>query len=1775
MVTQAQLNKAIQKKNSATLSVAQIEGLIKGHSTTPLDKFQANVYKQKLDELYSDLCGLYDTIFEGCDPAEVPNHEKERADVLAKVMLAQAGVLAIQEQLNPQPQQQQSPAGGGGSGSVAGLRLPKLDLQKFSGDILEWRSFKDLYIASVHQAQMTAAQKMQYLKSLLGPEPLSAIQSIPITDANYPVALKVLLDRYDDNKLLTTSYLKNLFSQPYMKEESASALRKLWDTTIECERNLKALGWPTEHWGIILVHVVSQRLDSESRKLWETQTKSIADLTTAKMETFVKERAQALEAMKTSRKPLEKKPEKNVNPPKKQAAASHMSVKNGCGFCNQDHPSMRCDSFTKLSVPERKALVKKHNMCFNCLGKGHSYNACKSRNCGKCGTKHHTMLHEDNHSGGTIQQTTQVEDKTPAGESSSPSQQQQSVTTHCGGSTADASKVLLATATILIQDGGGSYQRCRALLDPGSQASFVSESCVHRLRLKRKKTELHVTGVSDQSYSTAKSCVDLNISSPRDTNFSAASVAYVLPRVTTLIPTTAVNPTGWRSLLGLELADANYHTPSEVDVLLGADIYYACIKEGIIPSIDGAPTAQQTVFGWVIAGPAHTGDTSSVVCHHTHAISDDLLRKFWELEEVPTASKLTVEEEECERHFVDNHTRDESGRYVVRLPFKGMCKPLGNSYNQARRRFFSLERRLSNNPPLKEQYTAFIGEYLALKHMHEVAVPDLYPEESFCYFLPHQAVVREDSSTTKLRVVFDASAKTSMGNSLNDNLLVGPQCQSDLFSILLRFRQYPIALKADVEKMFRQVNVFPEDQPFQRILWRADPKEPLKQYQLSTVTYGTASAPFLAARAMIQLFMDEESNFPDASEVARRDFYVDDLMTSVPNEALALELQRDLIKMMQRGGFPLRKWCSNSAAVLTAVPPDYREPKLSLSIDADAKEESPIKTLGVQWSASTDIFRFSVKLKEWSTTTRRTVLSDTARLFDPLGWLAPVTVLAKMTFQELWKLDLSWDDDLPDEDQRDSTRNRWLRFRSELPCLEQVVIPRCFSLPKAIVYELCGFSDASEKAYGAVIYMRSISSNREVKVSLVTAKTRVAPTKVISLPKLELCGAELLAKLLKTVKNELTVPISHVHAWTDSTIVLCWLSTDPWKLKTFVCNRVSSIQRQLPREHWKHVRGLENPADPASRGLMPSELVTCALWWKGPSWLSSPQLPQQEEDQPDMDEVVQEFKKTAMVNKVTIVEPIIKRFSTLDKVKRVMAYVLRYIAVKANRCFFAPHSGINLSLVQRDSFVNAPHHGINSSEVTRNSYFNVPHCGIDHSSIKGDLTVSELLNAFYMIVYVVQREVFASEIQCIVDNDPLPRKSKLIGLKPIIDVNGLVRVGGRLAKSDLSYEVKHPLILPRDHPVTSLVLRHYHLSLLHGGPTLMLSTLRQHGIWILQAKQQCRSTTSRCVRCVRHRASTLSQAMADLPGDRLKIGYAFEIAGVDYAGPFLVKQIHGLTRKQWKIYVAVFVCFSTKAVHLEPVRDLTTEAFIATLRRFCSIRGRPSCVYSDNATNFKGASRELQELKKFEEDALVQREITDQGITWKFIPASAPHFGGLWEAAVKSMKRHLVRVVGQNVLKFDEFDTLLHQVSACLNSRPLCPQSADPEDLSYLTPGHFLIMRAPLSLPDPDVSEVPTNRLSNWQDVQQKLQSFWKTWKEDYVHSLQQRNKWQGDQANVKVGDICIIKEDCVKPQLWKMGRIIAIHPGSDGKVRVATVRTDAGEVKRPIVKLCVLPTSG
>ena len=601
MVSQAQLNKALQKKNSAGLIVAQLEGTISNHSTTPLNKFSVKKYNETLKELYDEIRESYQTIFEGCDPSEKTTHETESAELVEKVLQAQIALMEIEEKLNPGASHNQQNAS---SSTSVTMRLPKLNIEKFSGDILEWRSFKDLFEAAVDRSTISAAQKLQHLKSLLSSEPLQSIQGISITDANYHIAWKILCDRYDDNKLLKASYIETLLYQPSVKEESSVALRKLLDTTAQCERNLEALGCPTDQWGDLILHVMSRNLDSETRKLWDIYIADKSTITVDLMVKFVGQRCQSLESRRDMKK-SEKVPTPQ-NSGKKQAA-SHVATTSKCELCCQDHFIWMCETFVSASPCERSTLVKQHNLCYNCLRSGHMASKCRSRNCGRCGKRHNTLLHEDKSSEAS-ENTVHDEEKTEGPSSD----QAQASSHHAGCKPTDTSKVVLATASILVKDRQGKFQECRALLDPGSQATFMSQACVKRLRVKLSPTYLQVTGVNGGESFVTHSCATINIGSRLDDEFSASAVVYVLPHVSTLMPTVPLNTSKFSSFDKLEPADSNFHTPGDIDILIGADLFYDFLREGFIRTQLGGPIAQNTVFGWVIAGPSSDIDLPTI-----------------------------------------------------------------------------------------------------------------------------------------------------------------------------------------------------------------------------------------------------------------------------------------------------------------------------------------------------------------------------------------------------------------------------------------------------------------------------------------------------------------------------------------------------------------------------------------------------------------------------------------------------------------------------------------------------------------------------------------------------------------------------------------------------------------------------------------------------------------------------------------------------------------------------------------------------------------------------------------------------------------------------------------------------------------------------------------------------------------------------------------------------------------------------------------------------------
>lgn len=412
-------------------------------------------------------------------------------------------------------------------------------------------------------------------------------------------------------------------------------------------------------------------------------------------------------------------------------------------------------------------------------------------------------------------------------------------------------------------------------------------------------------------------------------------------------------------------------------------------------------------------------------------------------------------------------------------------------------------------------------------------------------------------------------------------------------------------------------------------------------------------------------------------------------------------------------------------------------------------------------------------------------------------------------------------------------------------------------------------------------------------------------------------------------------------------------------------------------------------------------------------------------------------------------------------------------------------------------------------------------------------------------------------------------------MNPFIDGYGLLRVGGRLGNSDLSFDQQHPIILPNKHQVVTNVIRDAHEKTIHGTELLTLAYLR-HRFHIPRASEKVRNLIHSCIICFRFAKQQQEFLMGTLPKDRVNLARAFQHSGVDYAGPITVKAYKGRCKKFSKSYVALFICLCTKAIHLEIVSDLSSQSFLAAFKRFVGRRGRCQRLYSDNGTNFVGADRILQnDILLAEQTWKSDLDISfkDSNTEWHFIPPATPHFGGLWEAGVKSIKSHLKKTIGDSILTYEELSTILIQIEAVLNSRPLCPITNNQNEFNILTPGHFLIGEPLVAPPERNFELDRKSHIERWNHIQLTYQRFAKLWKRDYLNNLQNRPKGLKTSTHYKEGDLVLLAEDDVPPTTWPTMIIDKTHPGTDMVVRVVTLRSSTGKtLKRPVTKLRRLP---
>lgn len=1589
-------------------------------------------------------------------------------------------------------------------------RLPDIPLPQFSGDFQYWPTFRDRFNALVDQrAGLSKIDKMYYLLGCLRGPASDAICGIPVSAENYDLAWSTLTTRFHRPRMVATSLIEKLFNAPVSNQESLHDLNIFVSTFDESICLLNSLNIP-DMGSFILFSMAFRCLAISDRKLFESSCSSDYP-TVRELLDFVRSRISILENVGDSRKVIsESKSFKQVakntfrkSPPTSMMLTKPSSSSQGvCHCCTGKHTLDVCNLFQSWSVDKRNEWTREKRLCFTCLSDKHWSNKCRSKTrCDKCSRKHHRLLH-----GATIVQP--ADSATPSDDSVCAAAVLPQVN--------NSSPALLGTALVHVRDHAGTWQTVRALVDCASQISAITVACSDRLGLKSTKWTSPVSGLAGTPVLNVKGRVECQVL-PRFSTEPVLTVdAWIFPEITSNMPKKPLPKDIKCRYSHFALADPNFDVSSPVELLLGADVYPSIVDGRKSTIANDIPSAFHSIFGWILIGPVGSSVANSLqsLPVSLNVSIETLMDKFWSIEEPATAPSSFTEEGQCEEMFCAKYTRLPSGRFVVPLPVRQPMSDLvfPRSRELAIKRFESLERKLSADPQLHKLYSEFMSDYLTSGHMSCAKSPGLY-------IIPHHAVYRSNDSDKKIRVVFDASAQTSVGSALNSCLFQGPKLQQDIIDVLTRFRTFKFAFTSDICKMYRQILVLPEYRPLQHILWRSSPHDKLVEYELNTVTYGMNCSPFLALR-VLQAIADEDC---DGVETVRdallRQTYVDDICVGADTEEEAMALQAQLVSTLNKSGMELKKWSSNLPTILEAVPCTSRSMTPMLF---DKTDGSYTKVLGLQWLPSGDHFCCALQGDTVPIFTKRGVLSLIARIFDPLGLFAPAIFRAKRIMQRTWASKLSWDELLPTEIKAD-----WSLFVSDLPVLASFRVPRYINTSTNSKCYLLGFCDASQYGYAAVVYVRILSASRESSTFLLGTKTKLAPLTPLTVPRLELNAALLLARWMNRLKTVLEPQLNvlGVYAWTDSSIVLSWLTSPHESFKVYVSNRLHQVVSLLPECTWSHVRSENNPADCASRGVMPSKLSSLYLYWHGPEFIRDDSIHWNVGTQLIPLNELPETRPVSMV--IHSDDPPVEwfnKFSSYDHLIRVVARLYRFV----NRC--------------------RRHHEKYPEYITR----------------------LELDNAVQSVVIESQRCHFSSLSRELshghrISSRPLAR------LCPFFDDNHVIRVGGRIRQSSLNYESKHPILLAKGSYLALLIARRWHKITCHAGPRILTAMISRI-FWIMSIRSILHEVCRKCTVCIRFDARPLQPLMADLPSARVQQCRPFAKVGVDYAGPLQMREVRLRKSRTYKVYIAVFICFAVKAVHLEVVTELSTEAFLCALDRFIARRGIPSDIFSDCGTNFIGADKKLQSImnKPENQTALVNAHST---CSWHFNPPSAPHFGGLWEAAVRSAKRLLVRVMGTHIFTYEEFTTILTRVEAVLNSRPLTPLSTDPTDLDYLSPGHFLIGQPLLAIPPRVPLDSSLNLTNRWKLLDQCHQAFWRKWAVEYLTTLQERTKWTSSIPNLKINDMVIVRNNQSPPLAWCMGRVIQLLPGSDGVVRVVKVLTRNGQLIRPVTKLVLLPT--
>ena len=1355
----------------------------------------------------------------------------------------------------------------------ASLTLPRPQLKRFNGSPSEFSSFMSYIEAHVESNVLDPRQRLSFLIDSCGDiayDSICFLSQRKNPESAYREAKETLKSLFGTVHQVNRAVIEDCVSGASIKGGDVSSLKKLAISMRKAIVTLEEADYTSELSSTEKLVRIYQRLPAHLQHKWNDKVYELREKNVNPsfndMLSIIDKHVKTRDNEYCIDKPMSVKNVTDKSPRMKPIYAVSHNVKRSCPMCGNDHYLNQCSEFLQLPVSSRHELIVQKRLCRNCLHSGHIASKCQRRGmCKKCDCKHNSLLHDDSYK--RVQANEKANDS-PTVNTENPNVMTDGTNVNYSVSKSGQSAGLSCVEVFV--EGTDAMFKCKAIVDPKSSVNLCTKRLFDKLKLPCKpfKTSLNVaTGTYDVSGMKiekakvyAKNMIDNVVAN------DIMSVQSIPLSVNNLFSQDDVSQLSHLQ----DVVIPHVSSSEEIDLLIGSGVPKAFHKIEERKGNDDQIYAVRMTLGWELVGPKPFHKSSLDIVDSSALVSESvfLTGNLGSGETTLIDNLSTVFQNDFKdcTLFNDEIGPSLSDKRAVQLVESSMKLKDGQ---------FTVgipwRENPTNLPSVRDHVMKRLNS-LKMRFMKDKRLHVAYREE-MKGLLDEGYIERSLSSDSDLchyiphhPVWHPKKGKLRIvwdcALSLNDFVYEGPDLLNSLVEIIIRFRRFKYAVCSDIRKMYLNVKVPPNDRGALRILWwpEGDITREPVEYRATVHIYGAKSSGFVANHCVRSLAKDELH--PLVRETMLKDFYVDDQVSSIENLDDAMFTISEVQKVLDQAGFHLTKFVSNCSSVLKDVPD---KDKVNMSEVSTSELKADHATLGLIWNVRNDEISVPCNVPDVKEVpNRRLLLSAVSKLYDPLGMISPCLLPLKGLIQQ--KTHLSWDES------DDDIVNQWKDFCELSRKIADFVVPRCYKPVSSefndpVHVSIHGFSDASKQGYAAVVYIRQVSVNGQVSVSFVYGKSRVAPkfkghVPQATIPKLELNAAALLTKLVSKVVKCLGFKVDEATYWCDSQVVINCIHAVDRRFPVYWSNRIAIILGNSQVAQWRYVPTDKNPADVGSRGIVSKGFEKQVQFWvNGPTFLKL-----KSDEWP-------ETMKAQTIEEVLVVSNAPEK----DTVSSLLVHVVQ---------FYSKLHKLLVVIARLLRFMRCP-----------------------KLKDRSPIQVEDLKEARKAIVRFEQRLLMLSHLK---------------KLKPFCDKDGIVRVHSRIARSDHSYSLKFPIILPKNSHVTKLIVQDVHEANSHASPLHVLNLLRQE-FWIVGGRNTVKGALRSCRRCIEENARPLQQEMSVLPDERIQVSYPFQFVGVDYFGPFMCK----VRRQRVKRYGCIFVCLSTRAVHIECVHSLETSAFLS------------------------------------------------------------------------------------------------------------------------------------------------------------------------------------------------------------------------------------------------------